>query len=346
MSVPRAGRRGSSCLFLFVIAFLGVSAVTISFFLPAGPEDKFYTVTIPPGATVAEIGDILEGAQGTKPEIIRSSTAFQLVVKLMKKDRLMVAGEYRLSPGMSLYRVIRAIEKGRVVRAPITFPEGMTVAQITDLLTNRGFVAEDEFLDLCRTGGRTFKEIAPFVASDNLEGYLFPDTYQFAKGVSSRNIVAAMLSNFADRVESGSLKKTGLAKGYTDYQVLIMASLIEKEARAPADRDRIAGVLYNRLKKGMRLECDATIQYVLAKRKERLFLDDLNVESPYNTYRHDGLPPSPICNPGLASIRAAYSPEANTYLYYVARSDGTHAFSRTFEEHVRAKRAIRAEAGR
>jgi UPF0755 protein len=338
MSPREPGRRGSSCLFLFTVAAVGAAALTVSFFLPAGQEEDFRPVTVPPGASVGEIGDILE-----REGIIRSATAFQLVVRMMKKDRSLVSGEYKLSPGMSLYRVIRALEKGRVVTAPVTIPEGMTVAQIADLMSIRGFAAEQDFLDLCRQHGTSFSDISPFVASDTLEGYLFPDTYRFARGADARAIVAAMLSNYERRVVDAKLEPAGAARGYTDYQRLIMASMVEKEAKVPQDRGPIAGVLYNRLRIGMPLQCDATIQYVLAKRKERLLLDDLKVDSPYNTYQHDGLPPAPICNPGLASIRAAYDPEPNSYLYYVARADGSHIFSRTHDEHVRAKEEVARE---
>jgi UPF0755 protein len=245
MSPKQPRRRGSSCLFLFTVAALGAAAVTISFFLPAGKEGDFTLVAIPPGASVAEIGDILE-----RDQVIRSATAFRLAVKLLKKERSLVSGEYKLSPGMSLYRVIQVLEKGRVVDAPVTFPEGVTVAQIADLLSNRGYVPEEDFLDLCHHGGGTFTEAAPFLESDNLEGYLFPDTYRFAKGIDARAIVAAMLSDFSKRMQKAAFQPTGLAASYSDYQILIMASLVEKEAKAPAERARIAGVLYNRLKLG------------------------------------------------------------------------------------------------
>ncbi len=170
--------------------------------------------------------------------------------------------------------------------------------------------------------------------STGLEGYLFPDTYRVRHGAPGGEIAGQMLRRFDEVVWRGLFHEHGTYQGRSVNDIIILASLVEAEAKRDSERAVIAGVLMNRLRLGQRLECDATIQYALGKdRKQKLLYKDLEIESEYNTYKHAGLPPGPICNPGKASIEAAMNPAAVPYLYYVARPDGSHCFSRTLAEH-------------
>jgi UPF0755 protein len=176
----------------------------------------------------------------------------------------------------------------------------------------------------------------------SLEGYLFPETYFIDEKTTCEDMAKRMVEQF-EEIFSEAYEHRAREAGLTPEKAVVMASLVEKEAKKDSERAIISGVLHNRLRTGMMLQCDATIQYVLPDRRKRLLYKDLEVESPYNTYKYHGLPPGPICNPGEPSIRAALWPRESEYYYYVARSDGSHVFSRTDMEHVRAKQQIRNE---
>jgi UPF0755 protein len=230
---------------------------------------------------------------------------------------------------------------GETAQGVVTVPEGYTVRQIARRLAEHHLVDEAQFLALAQTGGRSFHLRGWTPPDDNLEGYLFPDTYTVPKGASARDVLQIMLENFARRVvvpygAAADRFPGGLPAAVT------LASLVEREAEVDADRPLIAAVYRNRLKAGMRLQCDATVQYALPEHKARLFYADLRVDSPYNTYQHAGLPPTPIANPGLPSIEAALHPARVDYLYYVAGPGGRHIFSRTLAGHNQAVAHARA----
>ena len=223
----------------------------------------------------------------------------------------------------------------------MVIPEGFTVRQIAHRLAKQKLVNESAFLTLAQTQGRTFHVGNWTPPDDNLEGYLVPDTYDVPKGATGRDIVQMMLDNFDKRVlvpDAAQVKQFpgGLPAALT------LASLVEREAEVDADRPLIAAVYLNRLRLGMRLQCDATVQYALPEHKTRLLYADLRVDSPYNTYQHKGLPPTPIANPGLPSIDAALHPADVDYLYYVAGPGGRHLFSRTLAGHERNRAQLRA----
>jgi len=170
---------------------------------------------------------------------------------------------------------------------------------------------------------------------NNLEGYLFPDTYYPGSDSGPDKIVQMMLQNFEQVMERNDYISKARSKGLNLNEAVTVASMVEREARVESERPIIAGVIYNRLKAGMPLQIDATVQYALGKQKEKLLYKDLEINSPYNTYKISGLPPGPIANPGWPSLKAAIEPEKNNYLYYCAKPDGSHAFSRTLAEHNR-----------
>ncbi|HEY3281259.1 MAG TPA: endolytic transglycosylase MltG [Armatimonadota bacterium] len=325
-------------LFLTLALFVGLSLSILWAFLPKGGDGKLRLVVIPRGSSTREIGRRLKD-QG----IIRSAWAFVILSKVLGDSQGLQSGDYRLSPELSLAQILRKLASGDAVNRWVTVPEGYTVKQIAEVLQSEGRLQGDRFRRIARVGGRTFRP-GHFTPPGNLEGYLYPDTYKLPRRASERAVLAAMLGNFDRKVvvPLGQRLRSN-PYGLDLRQVVTLASIIEREAKVPDDRPRIAGVLLNRLKRDMPLQVDATVQFALGFNRPKLFFKDLKVVSPYNTYLHKGLPPGPICNPGIASLRAILYPDTHDYLYYVARSDGSHVFTRTVEEHARAIRETRAQ---
>ncbi|MDR7484318.1 MAG: endolytic transglycosylase MltG [Armatimonadota bacterium] len=294
------------------------------------------TVIIPPGASARQIGDRLAGVG-----LVRSAKTAAVVARALRVADRLHYGEYALSPSQSTVEIVRTIARGETVQHRITIPEGFTVRQIAEVLAAAGIVDRDQFLALALAGGRSLPHpVLAGLPTDSLEGYLFPDTYLFTRGLP----VEAVVRRFLDRLEAGvgpQTRAAAAARGLSLHQLLTVASMIEREARVPDEQPVIAGVIYNRLQRGMRLEVDATVLYALGAHRETVTLQDLRVDSPYNTYRHPGLPPGPIANPGASAIEAAARPAAVPYLYYVLRPDGRHHFTRTLREHQDAVRQYR-----
>ncbi len=323
---------------IVVLAVLGLAASFVSQQLaPVSAQERPMEVLVPRGASVARVGRILEGKG-----LIRNATAFRLAARA-RGGWNVKAGIYTLSPSLSTGEVLDRLEKGapeELVR--LTFPEGFTLEQVAERAARLKDVRAEEFQRLASAQGSAFT--ASFRPPANLEGYLFPDTYDFRPGATERDVIETMLETFDEKVVRAlsTELQASAQRGYDLSKVMILASLIEREARVKSEQARIASVLYNRLKIGMPLQIDATVQYVIGHR-ERLLYRDLEVDSPYNTYKVRGLPPGPICNPGLDAIRAAMNPEDTEFLYYTARPDGSHTFTRTHEEHIRATQDARAE---
>jgi UPF0755 protein len=252
------------------------------------------------------------------------------------------AGYYRLAPTMSAREIAEKIASGEVATEKVTFPEGFTVRQIAERLAEKGLCSEQDFLAAAIPANASGVPLPTgnSLSAQSLEGYLFPATYVFEYGRKPSALVREMTGAFRSRVVQG-MSDDLAHSGRTLHETVTVASMIEREAKVEKDRPLIASVIYNRLKKGIPLQIDATVLYALGEHKERITGKDLQVDSPFNTYGHKGLPPHPICNPGEASIRAALRPAKTDYLYYVARPDGSHAFTKTYAEHLKAIRAIR-----
>lgn len=290
-------------------------------------------ITIPENSSVIKIGTMLENAG-----IIRNNYVFKYYVRYRKLDAKLQAGNYNLSPAMPLSQVADTLLKADKERLIFTIPEGYTVKQIAKLLADKGIVNYDKFLDITLNNKYSYSFLNYSATLNNpLEGYLFPDTYYIPKDFGEKEIISMMLKRF-DEVFDDKMRLQAEKLRLSIPQVVTMASLIEREAKISEERPRIAGVFYNRIKKNMRLESCATVQYVLGKTKPVLLYEDLKIPSPYNTYRNSGLPPGPIASPGKASLFAALSPDKTAYLYFVAKSDGSHYFSKTLAEHNNAKR--------
>lgn len=321
---------------LVALALAGQAAVGWAL-APADPDDpSTQVVEVPRGATVRQIAATLE-----RRGIIRSALAMRLYVRARGDGGRIQAGEYALGPAMPLERIVDKLVRGEVVTYPVTVPEGYTVRQIRNLLVEAGFADAgrlDALLAEVVDGRPALAAEFPFLPEvegrpEPLEGYLFPDTYRFPRGTPERDILRAMLARFAAELTPAVRARLD-ELGWTLDQAVTLASIIEREARVAEERPVISGVYHNRLRIGMKLDADPTVLYALGNPDRPLLFADLEVESPYNTYRNAGLPPGPIANPGAASLQAALYPADVPYLYFVAREDGTHVFARTYREHL------------
>lgn len=306
---------------------------------PAGPTTETF-VNIAPGSTSRQIAMQLE-RQG----IVRSRYLFDVL--RMYKGGTLKAGEYRFDHPAPVGEVYRRLERGDVYTIAITIPEGSNLFDIATRLEAQKLAKRDEFLAAAVRDVELVQDIAPEARS--LEGYLFPDTYRFAPNVTPGQILAAMVKRF--RVAAAQI---GLADGIP--RIVTLASLVERETPAPDDRPLVASVFENRLTKEMPLMTDPAVIYALlldGRYRGTIYQSDLAYDSPYNTYIHAGLPPGPICNPGIASLKAAMQPAKSDYLYFVAANangTGHSRFAKTLEEHeanVQAyRRAVREAGGR
>lgn len=284
-------------------------------------------VIIPERSSFQQVAAVLE-----REELIRSRAAFVWFGRFQSADRKVQAGEYELNPSMPPAEILARLSSGQVVLHPTLIPEGLTMVQIADILAQQGVADRQEVL-------RLMKDPA-FIASlgikaDTLEGYLYPDTYKFPKGVKPKEIITAMVEHLR-QVYGPDLEARAQDLKMTQHQVLTLASVIEKESGSNGEREEISAVFHNRLKKRIPLQSDPTVIYGLPNYDGNIHKKDLLSSSPYNTYRVIGLPPGPIANPGIQSIRATLYPSASRALYFVSKNDGTHQFSATLAEHNEA----------
>jgi len=297
-------------------------------------------VTVPSGATAASIGTTLR-----QRGLVRSAIVFRLAAEQAGVGTSLAAGDYELSRSMSTNEIIQILSLGQVKRGLLaTIPEGWRSEQIADRLEATGFASRDDFLRAVAAPESVpgFEVVAP-ATPPRLEGYLFPETYEVPQKVSGTRAAELMVRMFSQRV--GDPLRLQNDSKLTTAQVLTLASIVEREAKQPAERSTIASVYLNRLAASMPLQADPTVQYALASRDgpaasaysywKDLQPSDLQIDSPYNTYVVSGLPPGPICNPGEASIRAVLQPAKTDFMYFVATTDGsgTHLFAKTLAEH-------------
>lgn len=331
---------GARIASLFMILFIGLVAafwgVWTNSLAPVSTKDQGVTIiTISPGSSLKTIADLLE-----QRGIIKSSWAFQLLGRVNGWGSKLQAGTYALSPSEDTTSILGKLAQGKVAQRSFTIPEGLTVVQIADRLSQQGLINRDRFLAEAANGKFDFPYINNAISGpERLEGYLFPDTYTIPFNANEHDIIQIMLEEFKAVYGPKEQKRTQ-ELGLTPNQVVTIASLVEKEAKNDAERSLIASVFYNRMARHMPLQSCATIQYILGHPKEVLTYKDLAIPSPYNTYLHNGLPPGPIACPGKKSLLAALYPDNSPYLYFVARGDGTHHFSTTLKEHLQAKAAI------
>jgi len=315
----------ASAFFLLAVVLLsaGVAQYLIQ---PAGKKGPDQIFIVHKGATLREVLCDLE-----KRGIIANKTSLLLWNRLTGHGTQIKAGEYRLNSGMAPLGVLRILSKGNIITHPVTIPEGFNIKQIAEELDKKGLADKTRFSalaedpDVARSYG---------ISGPSLEGYLYPDTYRFGRGQPAISIIDVMVRRFFE-VTNPLQERIG-ESGMTFQQVVIMASLIEKETGQGEERPVIASVFLNRLKRGMRLESDPTVIYGISDFNGNLTRKDLSESTPYNTYVINGLPFGPIANPGEESIKAVLYPEDTDYLYFVSKNNGSHHFSKTLQEHNRA----------
>ena len=289
-------------------------------------------VIVPRGATLRVAAESL-----AKAGVVQNATAFRLYGMLRGSDRSIRAGTYVFRRGLSWGEVLDDLRGGKGLEHAITIPEGWSLIQIVPQLARVLEVPVDSVQAAVRD---TALLHALDVPTPTLEGYLFPDTYVFTDGTTARTAIRVMVERF-QRVWQPEWNDRVQALAMSRHDVMALASIVEKEARLPEERPVIAAVYLNRLKAGMLLQADPTVQYALGKHVARVFYKDLEVESPYNTYKHTGLPPGPIASPGRPSIVAALNPANVPYTYFVAYPDGHHEFTMNFAAHSVAVRTAR-----
>lgn len=294
------------------------------------------TLVVPSGASTGDIGELLANAG-----VVANANAFRAVVRDAGAGADLRAGTYELRTGMSYEEALAALTRGPSVEyTTVTIPEGWRVDQVAARLEKEAGIPADEFMALADAGAARFAAGHPYLEGayrGSLEGFLFPKTYRIVAGSTATDVIEMMLRQF-DK-ELASVDVSGAEKaGLSLPQLVIMASIVERETKLAKERPLVSSVIYNRLDRGMKLDMCSTVEYVLKVHKRRLSYADLKVDSPYNTYTHAGLPPGPIASPGLASLKAAASPADTGYLYYVLTGrDGSHTFARTEAEFARAK---------
>ncbi|QSZ26542.1 endolytic transglycosylase MltG [Aceticella autotrophica] len=333
INVKNKRKKGSRLLIIIVIFFILSSFLYYeNLFTPVSNSNIQKIVKIPDGYTTQDIAKVLY-SEG----LIKNKSFFILRVKANNCENKIKAGKYLLSTNMTTDEIINKLKSGKsqIDTIKFTIPEGFTVEDIANRLSDMGLANKDKFMWEAQNGvfNYDFLKNIPQNRPNRLEGYLFPDTYEISIGTNEHDIIKLMLSRF-DNIYQKYIRNNSANIGMNPDQVVIVASMIEKEAKVEKDRPLIAGIIYNRLKKNMKLQIDATVQYALGVHKDKLSYKDLEIKSPYNTYTNFGLPVGPISNPGLKSIEAALYPKHNDYYYYFAKNDGTHVFSQTYRQHL------------
>ncbi len=326
-------------IIILILVIAGAATYGWNAMQPTATSSTPVAYTLSEGTSTAQLADDLE-SKG----IIKNSFVFKMYLRWNKEGKAFKAGNYEFTPGMTYDQIVTKLNKADVVvpkTMKFTIPEGYTVTQIADKLSSEGYVDRDEFMKLVDDPSQ-FKQAREWnVPTGNgilhpLEGYLFPATYDLPLDSTPSDVIANMLAGTrANLATIDHFDEQLKARKMTLHQLLTEASLIEREVVVPEERAEVAGVINNRIKQGMRLQIDATVQYALGKQKQRLLFSDLKIDSPYNTYMHDGLPPGPIANPGIDAIKAALTPKTSDYLYYVTKKDGSggHLFAKTYAEH-------------
>jgi UPF0755 protein len=320
-------------IFVFLV-FIGAAAAAAVWSLRAREPYRGYSgseqfVEIPQGVGTRAIGDRLVSAG-----VVRDQLTYRVALWMSGQARHLKAGEYRFDQPMTPVDVIGKLARGDVYVVNVTFPEGLTIADMSKIFESHGFGPPAAFVEAA--GDAAFvRPLDP--AAHDLEGYLFPETYALQRRTDAAKLVGLMVERFA-HVFSPEMRESAEARGLSVGQVVTLASIVEKETARPEERPLVAAVYENRLRLGMGLQCDPTVIYALeraGKYTGKLRHDDLAFDSPYNTYRYRGLPPGPIASPGKASLDAALHPADADYLYLVSRNDGSHEFAATLDEHNR-----------
>ncbi|MDO4541263.1 MAG: endolytic transglycosylase MltG [Bacillota bacterium] len=320
---------------IILVLALMIAIPAYLYFAPVNVEST--VIEVPEDSNSGRIGEILKDN-----DLIRSETAFKVYLRISGEGSQLKPGEYSFAGKYAMSDITAELIEGGALtetEAKVTIPEGYNLEQIAAVLEEAGVCTVDEFNDAVANGDYIYDYLPAKGNENRLEGFLYPETYFFSKSDGAENIIAAMLAQF-DSVFSDEWRAQLEADGRSVYDWVTMASIVEKEAVVEEDRPIIAGVFYNRLEQGMLLQSCATVQYALGEVKPVLSNEDVQIDSPYNTYINQGLPPAPIACPGYDSLEAAMYPADTDYLFFVAKPNGAHIFTETYDEHLAAKAAI------
>ena len=337
----------------YLVFILGVSLLLAGFFIYVAndvfafvKEEHVVVLDLPDNASHSEVATMLKD-EG----VIQCKWAFKLYAALSTDSDTFKSGKFEVSSDMDYGQIINTLNRVATYTemVDVTIPEGYTIQQIAELLEESRVCGADDLIETANTYPFKHEFLQDVPMEENrLEGFLFPDTYQFYVNDSTVRVLNTMLNNFNNK-DTDEMRELTANSGLTMREILAVASMVEREAKLPEERATIAGVIYNRLNNPSEfphLDIDATVQYALGEHKEQLTQEDLQIDSPYNTYVVEGLPAGPICNPGLPSILAALQPEDHNYYFYVANpEDGSHLFARTYAQHQENVAAMQALAG-
>lgn len=322
-------------IFLFILfIILGMAAGAIygyyQIYGSVGRSNEAVVFEVEKGMGVKKIAENLE-----KQKIIRSAFWFKAYIWYKNQSSDLQAGEYSISLNLNVPEVISVISGGKVVldEKQVTFPEGFNLNQIKERLLEQGFSAAD-FIDQKKIGDFQvqYKFLSELPPDSGLEGFLFPDTYRFKNDITKEEVIKKFLDNFENKL-TPNLREEMFRQNKSIDEILKLASIVQLEAANENEMPMLAGVFLNRLKINMPLQSDATVNYATGKKMRQATIDDTKIDSPYNTYLRIGLPPAPVCNPGLAAIKAVIYPQTSDYLYFLHPMNGSAIFSRTLDEH-------------
>ena len=311
---------------LLALIWISMGSLYLQGSRPMNDDTNLQIFEVESGMTLKRVAQKL-----SNQKLIRSASAFQAIGLIQNKQKLIMVGEYHISPSMLPLEILQRITSGKTILYPVTIPEGYRITEIANLLEEQGLANKDVFIQQSKN-----LKLMEGVPVDSLEGYLFPETYNFSKSTSEDAIIKKMVDTFKEKAWKNNYRNRAIELGFSFHEIITLASLIEKETGKDSERKQISSVFHNRLKKNMRLQTDPTVIYAIANFDGNIRKNDLNIDSPYNTYRHKGLPPGPIASPGLKSIISALYPANTSNLYFVSRQDGSHQFSATLNEHNRA----------
>jgi len=323
-SLKESQLKATFIILLFLIFFIYLVILTY-------PINNTESVYIPKGLNASQIAEHLYNKG-----IIRDRYSFILATKLLLKSKSLKAGRFYINNANNLFTLINILSRDAVAQVKVTIPEGYTIKQIAEVLEVRLGIKKEEFIALTKNDSilKLYNIMSP-----TLEGYLFPDTYVFSYGVSAGEVIHTMISRFF-QVINDSIREVINNSEWDLNKVLTLASIVEGECKYDFERPIVASLYINRLKKRMRLEADPTIQYIIPDGPRRIYSKDLEIDSPYNTYKYKGLPPGPVNNPGLKSILAVLNPANTKYLYMVHNGDGTHTFTHDYKKFLKAKNKL------
>lgn len=320
-------------LIFFLMATIGFSYFWQGIYLAKDKSSKEIKIfQIKKGETVEEIAKNLE-----KEGLIKSSIFFTVYNFFACTTPRLQAGYYYFSPSMTIPEIVKKMVEGEVIKEKITFIEGWNLNEIASYLEKKGILKKEDFLEAASQDfSSDFEFLKDKPRNQNLEGYIFPDTYEVFFGEAPKEIIKKALKNFNKKLTL-EMRDEIAKQGKTIFEIVTMASLLEKEVKTREEKKLVSGILWKRLENKIPLQVDATINYITGKKTTKISVEETKIDHPYNTYLYLGLPPGPICNPGIDSILAAIYPEKSDYWYYLSTPEGETIFNKTYEEHLLAK---------